>query len=396
MSVLKQAAIAIFVLLIALFGWVYLSPSAIDTLARYNMDFGVLKSLASVSGDEEGAGKGGASPRGRLARKALVTVTEVTNEVVNNRLTAIGSGRAIRSVTVTSLVSGQITKLPIASGSVVKQGAILAELDHEIEELARDRAALSVEDLRAKVSRAEQLLERKSISIVEVENARTELRSGEVALRGAKLAVSRRTIQSPIDGIVGIVSANIGDYVTNQSPIVIVEDRSKIVVEFFVPERFVTAIKLGAKVEASSIARPGQVFNGVVSAIDNRIDVASRTLRVRAELDNENDVLRGGMAFKVIMHFEGDRYSAVDPLAIQWDSKGSYVWQVDDNGKAVRQAARIIQRNPENVLIESALKVGDRVVAEGVQNVRAGGEVRGAGQESKREADAALKKAPGT
>ena len=198
-------------------------------------------------------------------------------------------------------------------------------------------------------------------------------------MREAQLALDRRTIVSPIAGIVGIVAANIGDYVTNQSPIVTVDDRSTIIVEYFVPERFVTAIATGAPIQATSVARPGDVFSGTVLAVDNRIDEASRTLRIRAEISNVDDRLRAGMAFEVIMRFDGETFAAVDPLAIQWDANGSYVWQIDSDGKAKRRDARIVQRNADQVLVEADLVLGDTVVTEGVQNVREGAEVTIAG-----------------
>jgi len=86
------------------------------------------------------------------------------------------------------------------------------------------------------------------------------------------------------------------------------------------------------------------------------------------------------MSFTVDMHFAGEPYGAVDPLAIQWDSNGAFIWRVNDE-KAEKVAVRIVQRNPDMVLVEADLKEGDLVVTEGVQRVRAGGTVRIAGAE---------------
>jgi len=156
---------------------------------------------------------------------------------------------------------------------------------------------------------------------------------------------------------------------------VTIDDRTAILVDFWAPERFAVAIEPGQPVEASSIARPGQVFSGKVEAIDNRIDPASRTMRIRARVENPGDVLRAGMAFNVGMRFAGERYPAVDPLAIQWDGEGSYVWQVRDN-KSVKTRVRVVQRNPDAVLVGGELKEGDRIVTEGLQRVREGAPVR--------------------
>src|SRR5690606_5582252 len=140
-----------------------------------------------------------------------------------------------------------------------------------------------------------------------------------------ELNLKRREIVAPIAGVAGIVSVNAGDYVTTTTAIVTLDDRSNILVDYWVPERFAPIIDVGQPVQATAVARPAAVFDGVVEAIDNRIDETSRTLRIRARIENEDDDLRAGMAFAVSMRFDGETYPAVDPLAIQWDSGGSYV-----------------------------------------------------------------------
>ena len=158
-----------------------------------------------------------------------------------------------------------------------------------------------------------------------------------------------------------------------------IDDRSAILVDFFVPERFATSVVQGAPVEASLVAAPQKRFSGVVEAVDNRIDAASRTFTVRARIENENDALRAGMSFDVTMHFPGDKYPAVDPLAIQWDSQGAFVWQMVD-GKSEKVRVRVIQRNPDMVLVDAALNEGDPIIIEGIQRLREGGGVTEAGQ----------------
>lgn len=397
MQFLKQLFATILIFVFALFGWVYFFPNAIDTLARYNLDVGPLKSVAALNSAADSKSNTGNGKRQRRgSRQPLVITAPVMTGIINDRLTAIGSGRATQSVSVTPLVSGQIVDLPTTSGTVIEKGAVLAQLDSENEQLSLDKAKLAAEDLRAKAKRAEGLLAKRLVSPVEVDTARTALSAAELAVREAQLNLDRRTITSPIAGIVGIVTANVGDYVTNQSPIVTIDDRRKIVVEYFVPERFATAINMGAAIEASSVARPGKIFSGKVVAIDNRIDIASRTLRIRAEVENQEDILRAGMAFQVVMRFAGDSFPAVDPLAIQWDSRGSYVWQIGEDGKAKRQDARIVQRNAESVLVEAELKEGDRVVTEGIQNVRPGAKVLIAGEKPDQPTDINRRKEAGS
>src|SRR5690606_2541316 len=107
-------------------------------------------------------------------------------------------------------------------------------------------------------------------------------------------------------------------------------------------------VSVGGRITATSVARQTEQFAGEVTAVDNRIDAESRTLRVQASIDNANDNLRAGMSFQVAMRFPGDTYPAVDPLAIQWGTEGAFVWVVED-GRARRAPVRIIQRNTDSV-----------------------------------------------
>ena len=184
---------------------------------------------------------------------------------------------------------------------------------------------------------------------------------------------------APIDGVIGIVGVSVGDNVTNTTAIVSLDNRSQLLVDFWAPERFVAAVRPGMPVEAKSVSRPGQVFQGTVEAVDSRVDQASRTIRIRAKIDNPDDVLRAGMSFAVAMRFPGDSYAAVNPLAVQWDGEGSFVWQIVDN-KSVKTRVTIVQRNSDQILVEAPLKEGDVVAVEGLQRVREGGTVEIAGE----------------
>lgn len=373
----KQLLFSLVLLAVAFVGWAWLYPGAHDVLARNGLER--ISLFAPAEGEaktDTAAGPGAAGRgRGRGPREALVIVAPVGEGLVNDKLTAIGTGQAVRSVSVRTLVSGQIAEIPVRPGSKVEHGDVLIRLDAAEEELAVEKARLTVNDAKAKVDRLQSLVASRAASSVEADQAQNALDAAQVALREAELDLSRRTVTAPIGGSLGIMAVNIGDYVTSQSEIASIDDRSEILIEFFVPERFTAGMQVGKQVTAVAISRPGETFEGKISAVDNRVDEASRTLRVRARIANADDTLRAGMSFEVSVGFEGERWPAVDPLAIQWDSTGSYVWRVSES-EASRVNVAIIQRNAETVLVKADLAVGDLVVTEGVQSVRPGATVR--------------------
>ena len=368
-------------------------PEAPAMLAKYGLDRFIPASLAQNT-ETSGAqnGQAGGQPREQRGgqggqrrgggREALVVVSTVEEKTTNDRITAIGSGQAARTVSLRPTVAGQIASVSITSGANVKAGDVLITLDTSEEKLSLERAELNLQPAQDRYDRLNTLFSRGSIGSVEVDAARDALNLAKLAARDAELALSRRIITAPIDGTIGILTVSNGDYVTSQNDIATIDDRSQIVVDFFVPERQAGLMDIGLPVTVIPTALPGERFTGTVLATDNRIDEASRTLRVRAAIPNPDSKLRAGMSFEIVMEFPGQSYPSIDPLALQWDSQGSYIWQVTDN-KANRVPAIIVQRNNDSILVKSDITAGDTIIIEGVQSVRNGAAVNIVNQEGK-------------
>ncbi|AZO66525.1 efflux RND transporter periplasmic adaptor subunit [Mesorhizobium sp. M6A.T.Cr.TU.016.01.1.1] len=382
MATWKQIVFALVILVAAAAAWVRFFQGAPDVLARWGIDWAHAATPPTGAVDKAGqAGSGNAA-----GQRVTIVALPAAAAVINDRLQAIGTGRANASVTVNPYSSGRLVEFVVESGAHVEKGQVIATLDSDTEVIAQDRAKVAVQDAQAKLVRVKSLRASNAATAVAVADAEVVLANAKLALRDAELALQRRSIVAPIAGVVGILPISAGNYVTSQSAVATLDDRSSILVEFWVPERFAAAVKVGAQLSVTPIANPNNAYTGTVAAIDNHIDEASRTLLVKAKIANPADSLRAGMSFRIAMKFPGDSYPAVSPLAIQWGSDGAYVWAIAD-GKAKRVAVRIIQRNTETVLIDAPIVSGDMVVTEGTQSVSEGGEVAIAGEEQ-RAADA--------
>lgn len=315
-------------------------------------------------------GPGSGAAGGRGPQPSVVTAA-ISAATINDRLTAIGTGRALSSVIVTPFTSGRLTEFLVDHGGRVEAGDIIARLDSEAEEIALDRARIALDDARARFERINALRASNTATQVQLNDAQIALRNAELAVRDAELSLERRSIVTPISGVVGILPVSAGNYITSQTEVATVDDRSRIVIEFWVPERFAGAIAIGQPVTARAVARPDAPYGGRISALDNRIDTQSRTLRVQASIDNADDGLRAGMSFQVELRLPGDRYPSVDPLAVQWGPEGAFVWTVE-NGEARRTPVRIVQRNTDSVLVSGDFGTAGAVVIQGVHAVREG------------------------
>ncbi len=373
MSWFKQSLLLICLLLVALVAWARLDASAAGKLTN----FGVPQSIvALISGDGDGQdanADSGARRRGAGQPSPVITST-VGNAAINDRISAIGDGEAVRSVKVVPRSEGVLEAVLVLPGDKVEAGDLLAELDSDTESIARDQAKLAFDVADEKVKRYEQLVTARAASQVQLIDARIERDNAELDMREAELALKRRSVIAPIDGIVGFIEAETGDYVTQQTEIVTIDDRSSILLDFWVPERFSLQIRQNQPVEVTAIALPGVQIEGKVSTVGSRVDRASRTIQVRAILDNEEDRMRPGMSFRVVLKFPGENFPAVDPLAVQWSSSGPYVWKVKD-GKSDRVPVSILQRNADYVLVSGDVAEGDEVVTEGLQSLRPGSDL---------------------
>jgi RND family efflux transporter MFP subunit len=344
---------------------------------------GLLQPMAAmgvVPAPDDGAGQGGGGAGGGQwggGQGGAVPVVAFAPEMVPLRdvITAIGSARGVHAVEVTPEVAGRLLALAVAPGDRVEAGDVIADLDDEAARLAAERARLVLADATATLERLDRLQASGSATSLQRQEAELALRTADLALQAAERDLADHRLTAPIGGYVGLIEVQVGNLLSPSSVVTRIEDRSSLILEFRVPERVAALIGPGDAVEVNAISAPQEPLQGRIVAVDNRVDDASRTLRVEAEIANPDDRLRAGMAFRVALEFTGKDYPAVDPLAIQWGSDGAFVWVVRA-GEAVSLPIRILQRNAETVLVEAALEPGDLVVTEGVQALRPGADAQ--------------------
>ncbi|MES2667633.1 MAG: efflux RND transporter periplasmic adaptor subunit [Pseudomonadota bacterium] len=387
MPMWKQFTLTLMVCAAALAGWIAFVPAAMPMLASLGVlapleRLGVIRATAGAetnasaapsSAAASGGSRNGGSGNGGAGAAPVVQVVArlVETQALNDTIAAIGSARGARSVVLATEAAGQITALIPAPGQYVQAGAVVAELESVAARIAMDRTALVLADARATSDRVARLQASGTATDLQVREAELALATADLAYREAELDLSRRQVVAPIAGWIGILSVEVGDQVTSGQTITVLEDRSSLIVDFRVPERVVSRLKIGDAVTAMPLAEAGMTLPGTISALDNRVDVASRTLLVQAAIGNADDRLRAGMAFQISLEFTGASHPAVDPLAIQWGADGAFVWVLRD-AKALRLPARILQRTAQTVLIDAAFAPGDLVVTEGVQALRPG------------------------
>lgn len=304
-----------------------------------------------------------------------VTLSDVKIERMNERVAAVGSGRARQQVTLTTRVAGVIDQVLFEGGQLVEANQALIKLNADTEAIAVETAQAQRAQAADTVARYKQLNEG-TVTKVAISEADTALKVADANLRKAKDDLDRMTIKAPFKGIMGLSTLEAGDYLAIGSPIATIDDRSTILIEFTVPEAVASSMKVGIPVRANLITRSGEIIEGKIQAVGTRIDPVSRTLAVRAEIPNPDLKLIPGSTFSISVQLPGQDSPVVPSLAIQWDRQGAFVWRVTDKNTVERVNAAILDRNGDRVYIDAKLKSGDKIVEEGGSSLRDGQTIR--------------------
>jgi len=367
MSIAKQVLLSLLLVVLVGGGWLlYQRPDIV---------FGATEESADASAPAgPGRAPGGSGGRPSGLGETLVVTAPVESDDYGTEVRAIGTATAARSVTLYPQVTGIVTALDFTPGAPVMAGTALVELDSADQQVELERANIALDAARETLDRAERLEKSGNVTASTLSDARQAVRQAEIDVRIAELDLAKRTIRAPFDGVIGLTDVTVGDLVSSQTAIATVADMSSVTVAFDVPERVVGEVSVGEPVNATAAAIPGVTITGKISAIDNRIDPATRTLRVEATLPNDAADLKPGMAITTDLSVTGEPRPSVPSLAIQWDREGSFVWKLD--GDVVRRMpVQIIARRSGVVTVAGDLAPGDEVVVEGVLRLREGATV---------------------
>jgi len=302
-------------------------------------------------------------------------VPVITAEVqtVQDDLTfsAIGTGFALRSVTLRAPASGEITDLAIAPGRRFEAGDVLMQLRDTDERLALSLADARLERATSERDRYRALQDTGAAATARFEEAETGYKVARIAFEQARAELDDRALRASFDGVSGLASVEEGERIVVDDPISSYDDRSSILVEFDLPEALLSRVQTGLQVSAQTPAVEGRSFDGEVVAIDSRVEVATRTARVRAAVDNAGDLLRPGASFSIQLDLPGTSYPAVPELALQFSRGELQVWRVAENAADLVRV-KLVRRRDGLVIVDGPLAEGDEIIVEGTQRLRPG------------------------
>jgi len=315
-----------------------------------------------------------------------VKVAQAQLKEVPLQVKAIGTIEAFTTVAIKSQVSGQIARVHFREGSDVEQGALLISIDPEPFKatLSQCEAALAKDQAQARfahdqANRYEGLLKEGIVTHDQYDLLRSNaesltatLAADRAAIKNARIQLGYCTIRSPISGRTGTIAMQTGNLVkANDLPIVAVNQLSPIYATFSIPEKRLAEVKRAMagnelKIEALIPNEPGSREIGTISFLDNAVNSATGTIKLKGVFANKSRKLWPGQFTDVVMTLGNRKNAVVVPTnAIQTSQQGQFVYVVKPDMKVEMRQITSAAAVGEETVVEKGLAAGETVVVDG-------------------------------
>ncbi len=332
---------------------------------------------------------GGCEKKAPPPKKQAVPVMAATvvQKTVPVQIKAIGNVEAYSTVGVKSQIGGELSRVHFREGQDVKKGDLLFTIDPRPYEaalkqaeanLAKDTAQL--DNAREEVRRYAELVKKGYVAQEQYDQIRTNnaaleatVNADKAMVENAKLQLKYCYIYSPITGRTGNLQSNQGNLIkaNADSPIVTVNQVQPIYVTFSVPEQYLAEIKKymasgKMKVQAVIGNEESHPEEGVLTFVDNAVDVATGTIKLKATFANSGRRLWPGQFVNAVMTLTAQSNAIVAPsAAVQTGQKGQFVFVVKSDLTVESRPVTVSRTANDESVIENGLQPGEKVVTDG-------------------------------
>lgn len=345
-----------------------------------------------------GAGAGGAAgAAGAQTRTMSVSTMQAKKQDYAVKLSANGVVSALNMVDIRAQVTSTVAKVHIKEGQFVRAGEVLFTLDSRNDEvnLAKAKAQLdkdlaTLSDFERQYARNKDLVEKKFLaqsavdsSLTQVQAQQAVIASDKAAIEAARVALSYNRIVAPSAGRTGIINVFAGSLVQANAtalPLVTITQMDPIAISFALPQRNLPdALAAQSRADSfvtASLPDNSARFKGKIQFIDNQVDAASGTVKLKAVFSNKDLKLWPGAYANVELSIQDLKDVIVLPQdAVVIGARGNSVYVVDADGKAAQKPVTV-PFNFGSEAVVSGIEAGTIVIIEGKQNLRTGTPVK--------------------
>ena len=218
----------------------------------------------------------------------MVSTTKAQAVTWHPYINSVGSLTAIQGINVSPQVSGVVTKINFDSGVKVKQGDVLVVLDTNVLQAQLDNAKAALQLAQINFNRQAALYQKNAASKSDYDSAQATLEQDLATVAQQQATLDQKIIRAPFAGILGIREVSLGQYLNAGDVITNLQQLDPIFVDYYVPQEDVSQVHLGQAVAVTMQGYPKKIFEGKVVAIGAQLDAGTRSISVRAELQNSD------------------------------------------------------------------------------------------------------------
>ncbi len=310
-----------------------------------------------------------------------VSTTVAKTEEWQSKLEAVGSLRAVNGADLSSEVSGIVQSISFESGSEVEKDTVLLQLRND-DDVAKLHALQANEKLAAITHERDlKQLKAQAISQATVDSDAAALESAKAETVAQQALIDKKTVKAPFTGHLGIRKVDVGQYLQPGTAIVSLQQLDPIYIDFTLPEQALQQISVGQKVVGTMDALQGMNFDGIIDAVNSKIDEATRSIQVRASFKNQDHKLLPGMFANVAIEVGSPQHAITLPqAAISYNPYGNTIYTIDrtDAAKPVAHQGFVTTgaTRGDQVAVVTGIKEGDEVVTSGQIKLRNGTPVK--------------------
>ncbi len=315
-----------------------------------------------------------AAERNRREQRPTPVVAYAAKPIsLTDRLEAIGTARANESVEITANTQDLVEAIYFEDGDEVETGAKLVHLDEEQARAAVRSARVRLDEARQNLSRFEDLFADNVIPRSQLESQLSMVEDARADVETAEKRLEDVYITAPFAGRLGARQVSVGALVQPGAVITTLDDIDRIKLDFTTPERFLPVVRRGMTVEAKAAAYPDEIFTGVVTHVDPRVDPQTRALSIRAIIENEDHRLKPGMLLAVELIKGTEDVLLVPEQSVVPVGYSTFLFLIDPETNAVtKREVETGRRQPGVVEIRQGLRAGELLVVEGGVRIRDG------------------------
>lgn len=293
---------------------------------------------------------------------------------------AVGTALANEQVDLTARITEKVTSVQFDEGQAVSAGDALVVLstNEAAAELAAAQATLA--DASREYNRVKDISPA-AIPKAQKDQRRARMEEARARADAARARLGDRVISAPFNGVIGLRNVSPGSLVTPGQVVATIADTSRIKVDASLPEENISKLIVGMKIQATTSAWPGKVFDGTLASIDNRVDSITRAITIRAIFENPEGYLKPGMLMALTLTSDARETIAIPEGAITAIGNQHFVYKLNADGKTVaRVSVKVGTRRPGEVEITEGLEAGDTIVTEGGIRLKDGAAVAPVGE----------------